>query len=339
MKAARLVNVNEMMVAEVEKPVPGTHDLLVRVEACGICGSDRHMFKGEYPTARPVTLGHEFSGIIESVGSHVSRFQAGMRVTGDPNIACGHCHACRNGRVNLCEALSAIGVQRDGGFADYVLVPESQAFEIPLSLPPLHGAFCEPLACCLHALDVARIRPGQSVAILGGGVIGLIMVQLVRLAGAGSIVLSTRQKSRRDLATKMGAHFTLDPTGKDVVASIAGPQGFVPGGVDVVLECAGVPDTFSQSLAIAKRGGAVVIFGVMPQGQKVEIQPFDLLVRELRLEAAYLNPFTHGRAAAMVASGVLDLDSLVTRTISLDEVPGEIAGSPSEGDIKIIAVP
>ncbi len=339
MKAARLVNMNEMIVAGVEKPVPGTKDLLVRVEACGICGSDRHMFKGEYPTARPVTLGHEFSGIVESVGKDVTRFRPGMRITGDPNIACGHCHACRNSRVNLCEALTAIGVQRDGGFADYVLVPENQAFEIPLSLPPLHGAFCEPLACCLHALDIARIRPGQSVAILGGGVIGLLMVQLARLAGAAPVVLSTRQKPRRDLAAKMGAHCTLDPTGQDVAGIIAGPRGLVPGGVDVVFECAGVPDTFSQSLAIARRGGAVVVFGVMPQGQVVEIQPFDLLVRELRLEAAYLNPFTHGRAAAMVASGVLDLDSLITRTISLDQVPGEIAGAPLEGDIKIMAVP
>ena len=339
MKASRLLDFNDMQLVDVAKPAAGPLDLVVKVEACGICGSDRHMYKGEFPTRRPVTLGHEFSGIVESVGTAVTRFKVGDRITGDPNIACGHCSQCKNSRINLCENLEALGVHRDGGFADYVLVPQNQAHLLAADLNPLHGAFCEPLACCLHALDVARIRPGQSVAILGGGVIGLIMVQLAKLNGAAHIILSTRQKSRRDLALELGATAAVDPSSTDATAAIAGAGGLVPGGVDVILECAGVPETFKQSIEIAKRGGTVVVFGVMPQGQKVSVMPFDLLVKEIRLEGAFLNPFTHGRAAEMVASGVLDLDSLITRTIPLDEVAATIHADPAAGDVKIIAVP
>ena len=339
MKAARFFNVGDMRIEEVGKPAAGPGELLVRVEATGLCGSDRHMFHGEYPTALPVTLGHEFAGIVEAVGSGVSRIGVGARVTGDPNIACGYCPACRMGRVNLCHNLKAIGVQLDGGFAQYVIVPQTQAIELPHDLRPTHGAFCEPLACCLHGLDVARIAPGSSVAVLGGGVIGLLMVQLAKLAGATTVILSTRQRPRRDLALTMGATHAVDPSAVDPIAAVSGPSGIIPGGVDVVLECAGVADTFTQSIAMARRGGTVVIFGVMPKGQRVAVEPFDLLFRELRVEGAYLNPLTHARAAQMVGAGVLDLDRLITRTIPLEELPQVLAAPPGLGEIKTIVLP
>jgi L-iditol 2-dehydrogenase len=339
MQAARLNAIGEMRVETVDKPSPGPGEVLVRVEAAGLCGSDRHMFRGEYPTALPVTLGHEFCGIVEAVGVGAGRIGVGTRVTADPNIACGYCPACRMGRPNLCHNLVAIGVFRDGGFAEYVAIPEAQAFELPAGLDPIRGAFSEPLACCLHGLDVARIQPGDSVAVLGGGVIGMLMVQLARLAGAATVVLSTRQSTRRALALELGATHAIDPGAGDPVAAIAGLGGIAPGGVDVVLECAGVPETFRQSIGMARRGGAVVIFGVMPKGEVVGVEPFDLLFRELRLEGAYLNPMTHARAARMVASEGLELDRLVSRTIGLAELPEVLAASPAAGEIKTIVLP
>ncbi len=308
----------------------------MRVEACGICGSDRHMLLGEFPTAVPVIQGHEFSGIVVGRGPEATRVERGARVTGDPNIACGECAGCRSGRVNLCDRLQAIGVTRDGGFAEFVVVPEDQAYVLPASLDPLHGSFCEPVACCLHAIDVARIPPGNSVAVLGGGVIGLIMTQLAKLAGAGTVVLSTRQQPRRKLAELLGADATVDPSAADAVTAI---REIVPGGVDVVLECAGVAETFAQAPLVARRGGAVVIFGVMPKGEPVPLEPFALLTNEIRLEGAYLNPHTHGRAAELIASGRLALDPMITRTIPLDDVPATIAMPPGFGDVKVIAVP
>lgn len=331
MRAARLIKPDRMLVAEVPRPVPGPDDLLVRVEACGICGSDRHMFRGEYPTARPVTLGHEFAGIVEEAGVDVRGFVPGDRVTGDPNIACGRCAFCRAGRPNLCENLVAIGVQRDGGFAEYVLVPAGQATRLPAELDPLHGAFCEPVSCCLHAVDVARIPAGGSVLILGGGVIGLLMVELARLAGAGAVVLSTRQAPRRQLALELGATSAVDPAGGDAVFGEALPQG-----ADVVIECAGVPETFQQSLRLARRGGTVVVFGVVAQGAPAPVLPFDLLTRELRVESAWLNPLTYPRAAELIATSLLSLDRLVTRTVTLDEVPAVIGRAPEFGEIKLV---
>ncbi|MDR3474991.1 MAG: zinc-dependent alcohol dehydrogenase family protein [Devosia sp.] len=339
MRATRLNAVGEMRVETVAKPSAGPGEVLVRVEAAGLCGSDRHMFRGEYPTALPVTLGHEFCGIVEAVGAGAGRIAVGTRVTADPNIACGYCPACRMGRPNLCHNLVAIGVFRDGGFAEYVAIPEAQAFELPAGLDPVHGAFSEPLACCLHGLDVARIQPGDAVAVLGGGVIGMLMVQLARLAGASTVVLSTRQAARRALALELGATHAVDPGAGDPVAAVAGGSGIAPSGVDVVLECAGVPETFRQSIAMARRGGAVVVFGVMPKGEIVGVEPFDLLFRELRLEGAYLNPLTHARAARLVASGVLVLDRLVSRTIGLGELPGVLAAPPASGEIKTIVLP
>ena len=336
MRSVRLEAIGAMALREVPRPVAGPGEVLVRVLAAGICGSDRHMYKGEYPTGRPVTLGHEFCGRVEAVGKGVTGFAGGELVTVDPNIACGTCPACRAGRVNLCANLLAIGVFRDGGFAEFVAVPAQQAFVLPEGLDPVHGAFSEPLACCLHALDVARIVPGSTVAVLGGGVIGLLMVQLARLAGAAEVVLVTRQASRRALALELGATVAVDPAAGDVVAAVRALNGR---GVDVVLECAGVPETLQQGLGMLARGGALVLFGVTPAGVEVPVRPFDLLVNEIRLEAAYLNPHTHARAAAMVASGVLELDRLVTHVIGLEDVAAVVGAAPQKGEIKVIVRP
>ena len=336
MRAARLNGPGLMRVEEVARLGPGPRDLLVRIEATGICGSDRHMFKGEYPTALPVTLGHEFCGVVEVVGGLVERVRIGDRITADPNIACGHCEACRTGKVNLCHSLQAIGVTRDGGFAQDAVVPEGQAHVLPADLDPELGAFSEPLACCLHGLDVARIKPGDRVAVLGGGVIGLIMVQLARLAGAKDVVLVTRQAPRREMALRRGATHAGDPSAGDAVQMVREIGGT---GVDVALECAGVPETFRQSLEMAKRGGAAVLFGVMAKGQTVPVEPFDLLFREVRLEAAYLNPHTHARAAAMIAGGQLQLRPRISRRTGLDELPAELGGEPRFGEIKVMVRP
>lgn len=336
MKAARLEATATMALRTVEKPVAGPGEILVKVLAAGICGSDRHMFKGEYPTAIPVTLGHEFSGLVEAVGAGVSRFSGGELVTIDPNIACGTCSACRNARPNLCERLTAIGVTRDGGFAEYAAVPEAQAFLLPPGLDPVHGAFSEPLACCLHAIDKAKIRTGDSVAILGGGVIGLLMVQLAKLEGAGRIILITRQASRRETALALGATHALDPSATDTVAEV---KALTAGGVDVAIECAGVPETFQTGLKMTRRGGSFVLFGVAPAGMDVAVTPFDLLISEVDLRPAYLNPFTHERAAALVAGGALELDRLVTRTIGLEDVAGVVGRAPEPGEIKVIVRP
>ncbi|TIP34571.1 MAG: iditol 2-dehydrogenase, partial [Mesorhizobium sp.] len=156
---------------------------------------------------------------------------------------------------------------------------------------------------------------------------------------AATIILSTRQASRRALAEELGATATIDPSTGDPIAAVAGPKGLAPGGVDVVLECAGVRDTVEQSMRMAKAGGTVVIVGVVPQGMKVEIEPFDLLFRELKVLGSFLNPFTHGRAAQLIATGAIEVDRLISRQVSLEEAPQVIANPPAPGEVKVLVVP
>jgi L-iditol 2-dehydrogenase len=339
MQSVRLEAIGQIFTRQTENPSPGSEDLLVRVEACGVCGTDRHLLHGEFPCAPPVTLGHEFCGIIEAMGNSVSGFAIGDRITGDPNIHCGRCDMCQSGRINLCRSLRAIGIHRDGGFADYVIVPQAQAYALPATLNPLHGAFCEPLACCIHGVDMARIQTGSSVIVIGGGVIGMLVTQLARLAGATSVIMVTRQASKHQLAEQLGATASLDPTDGEPVQSLTAPDGLVPGGADVVIECAGVVDTVALAPRLARSGGTVVILGVLPQGAKVEIEPFDILFREIAILGSFINPHTHKRAAAMVASGVIKVDPLISRTVSLAEAPDIIRNPPAPGEIRVLVIP
>ena len=335
MRAARLEGIDRMRVRDVAEPTPGPGEVALRVEACGICGTDRHILRGEYPSALPVTLGHEFTGTVVAASAGV-RLPIGTRVAVDPNISCGVCRECRRGDVALCPRRVALGVDLDGGLAEYALVPEKQAYPLPPQMPIEWGALCEPLACCLRGLDLARIEPGMGVAVLGGGVVGQLMARLARLAGATSIVLVTRQGSRRRLAEELGATATLDPRAGDVVARVAGDRGgLMPGGADVVLECAGTIDTFEQSLMLARRGGTVLVFGVAPQTALARISPFDVFARELRILGSYLNPHTHGRAVELAASGRLALAPLITHRLALDDVPAALAAPPAQDEVNV----
>lgn len=339
MKAVRLEAVGKLTLRDLDRPDPGPGELLVKVEAAGICGSDRHFFDGGSPTVLPVTLGHEISGVVEVVGHDVAGFRRNDRVTVDPNVYCGRCRPCTNGRVNLCTDLKAFGIHLDGGLADYVVVPHKQAFILPASLSPLSGAMCEPLACALHAVDTASIPPGASVVVIGGGVIGLLVVQLARMAGATKVVLVTRQAFKRELASLGGATDTFDPTVSQFLDWTTGPRGVVPGGADVVFECAGTPETFRQALNLVGRGGTVVTVGLVPQGMMVEVEPFDILYRELRILASYINPFVHRRAADLLATGAVDVSRLISRTISLEETVDAISHPARSSDVKVVAVP
>ena len=330
MKAVVLSAVNALAIAEVEKPKPGLKECLVKVLACGICGTDRHIYHGEYPSTKPVILGHEFGGVIEEVGPD-SKFKVGQIVSVDPNIVCGECFDCKAGRTAFCPGLTALGVNINGGLAEYVLTPERQIYPVRNDLNPLHLAFIEPLACSIRGVDLANLKGGERVAILGGGVIGLLVVQLAKLAGASEIVLITRQKFRRDVALKIGATRVIDPNSEDVNTSVKN--------MDVTFECAGAVETFKQSQNITRRGGSVIVLGLTASDATLEINPFNVVVNELRIQGSFLNPLTQGRAAELVESGKLNLDILISKVVDLAGVQAILDAPPAEGDIKYIACP
>ena len=330
MKAVVLSAVNALAIADVEKPKPGTKECLVRVLACGICGTDRHIYHGEYPSTKPVILGHEFGGVIEEVGPS-SKFKVGQVVSVDPNIVCGKCIDCQAGRTAFCPELTALGVNINGGLAEYVLTPDTQIYPVSNGLNPLHLAFIEPLACSIRGLDLANLKGGEKVAVLGGGVIGLLVVQLAKLAGASEIVLITRQKFRRDVALKIGATRVIDPNSEDVNTAVTN--------MDVVFECAGAVETFQQAQKIARRGGSVIVLGLTAADVTLEVNPFNIVVNELRIQGSFLNPLTQGRAAELVESGKLNLDILISKVVDLAGVQAILDAPPAEGDIKYIACP
>jgi L-iditol 2-dehydrogenase len=332
-RALRFERLGSVNVRAVPEPTPGHGELLVRVTRAGICGTDRHLVSGDYPSAPPVTLGHELEGTVVDMGPGCS-VTPGARLAIDPNISCLKCRYCRMGLVAHCVDLRAIGIHRDGGLAELVAVPERQAHELPADLPDGFGALCEPLACCVRAADHAAIRPGDSVAVLGGGVIGQLLCQLARLAG-GDVILVTRQAGKRALAESLGATASVDPAISDVVEAISGSSGLVPGGVDVAFEAAGVEATLLQAIAVVRRAGRVVIVGAAPNSITVPISPFDLFARELLVVGSYLNPLTHGRAVQLVASGALDLEPLISKTIDLRDVPDMLSHPPATGEIKV----
>ena len=330
MKAVVLSAVDNLALVDVEKPKPGSKECLVKVLACGICGTDRHIYHGEYPSAKPVILGHEFGGVIEEVGPD-SKFQVGQVVSVDPNIVCGNCLDCKEGRTAFCPDLTALGVNINGGLAEYVLTPDSQIYPVRNDLNPLHLAFIEPLACSIRGLDLANLKGGEKVAILGGGVIGLLVVQLAKLAGASEIVLVTRQKFRRDVALKIGATRVIDPINENVDTAITN--------MDVTFECAGSVETFKQSQNITRRGGSVIVLGLTASDATLEVNPFNIVVNELRIQGSFLNPLTQARAAELVESGKLNLDILISKVVDLSGVKAILDAPPAEGDIKYIACP
>lgn len=326
MQAGRLLEIGRFVVREEPDPVPAPGEVLVRVAAVGICGTDRHLLRGEFLGKPPVILGHEFAGTVEAVGEGVTSHKPGDRVACDPNIACGACPSCLRGRINLCENLSAVGVHRDGGFATFSAFPAHRALPLPDHLPLRDAALAEPLACCVHALDIGAPRPGERATILGGGVIGLLCLQLARLAGA-EVQLVTRSPHRRRIAEELGARTAA-------TAEEAGRQW--PRGADLVLECAGVAETVAQAPRLAARGGRVVIVGVLARGEKVAIEPFDLLVREVDLRMAFVNPFTQTRAIGLLASGAIKAAPLVTREIGREELPAVLAEPPGPTEVKVL---
>ena len=330
MKAVVLTAVNEMGVAEVEKPRASVGKSVVKILACGICGTDRHIYKGEYPGNKPVILGHEFGGVIEEVASG-SKFKVGDLVSVDPNIVCGTCVDCLALRTAFCPSLTALGVNIPGGIAEYVLTPDTQIYLVRPDLNPLHLAFIEPLACSIRGLDLADLKGGEKVAVLGGGVMGLLVVQLAKLAGASEIVLVTRQKYRREVALKIGATRTVDPINESVTDLVKG--------MDVTFECAGAVETFEQSQQITRRGGAIIVLGLTGSDTKVAIKPFDIVVNEHRIQGSYLNPLTQERSAELVGSGKLNLDILISKVVDLDGVKAILDAPPAEGDIKYIVRP
>ncbi len=340
MKAAYFLGKERIETRDAPIPEIGPEDVLVHVAACGVCGTDVHIYhgdKGSAAVAPPVILGHELAGVVERTGSAVTSLRPGDRVTVDPNIYCGKCRYCRMGKKHLCEDLFAVGVNRDGGFAEYCAVPERQCFPLDQDIPLRYGAMTEPLACCLHGIDRAHIAPGGTVLVVGGGAIGLLLLQLARLSGAARVVVSEPVAMRRDAALRLGADGVIDPVREDVPARLTELLG--EPGADTVIECAGVPAATEQAFRAAKRGSTLLLFSVPRPGSTYALPLEDVYQKELTIAGSFINPDTHGRAAALINSGVIDLAPVITHAYPVEKLDEAIRMQMSAQSLKVIVEP
>ena len=336
MKASRFLGNKTFAVTDLPTPHAGPGELVLRNQVCGVCGTDVHIYHGEPGSADvnpPVVLGHEYSGEVVEVGEGVTGFAVGDHVTVDPNIYCGHCAYCQNGKKQLCPSMEAIGVTRDGGFAQYSRIPASQAFKLEPTVPWEAAAMAEPLACCLHGIDLAGIQVGDKVCVVGGGAIGLLMVQLAKLSGASQIVLSEPNEKRRQVGLQLGANAALDPTRPDAQEAFAQ---VLDGGANVVIECVGNVSAVKSAFQFAGKGATVLLFSVPKVDATFDLPLFDVYKKELTIKGSFVNPDTHARAVALINSGKVDFDPIITHRFTLDQLPEAIAMQMSDASIKVV---
>ncbi|MCI8515442.1 MAG: zinc-dependent alcohol dehydrogenase family protein [Hungatella sp.] len=318
----------------------GPRDVLVNNKACGICGTDVHIYHGEKGSAAvipPVVLGHEFAGVVVEVGAEVTSVKPGDHVALDPNMYCGQCMPCRMGRKQECEHLYALGVNVNGGFAEYAVCPETQCFKVRDDISFDEAAMAEPLACVVHGIDQAQIQPGQVVLVIGGGTIGLMMVQMARLCGASVVILSEPVEMRRRIGVEVGADAVIDPIHENVperIREICGRDG-----ADVVIECVGRPFAVEQAFGAAGFAATILLFSVPSVEASVPLPLFDVYKKELRIVGSMINPDTHQRAVNLINSGRIELKKLITHVYDLDHLDEGIHMQMSAESIKVVVHP
>jgi len=308
------------------------NEILLKNVVCGICGTDIKIIAGQSHVTPPVVLGHEYCGYVIEIGANVTDLEPGDFVAVDPNIYCGKCQYCRRGQVNLCENLKALGVDIDGGFAEFCIAPAGQCYRLPNTVDPLQAVLLEPLSCALYGFQKAAVKPGESVLIMGGGLIGILMLKLALLSPVRQIIVAEPDKQRRELCLKMGASqvFTADKASERPIIDCT------QGGADVVIECAGMLPAVEQTLGLLKNGGRLVIFGVSPADQKLPISPYDIYRRDISVTGSFLNPFTFGTAVDLMAHERFNFSGIDIRAFRLNAIQTAFENQKQHKSLKTV---
>ena len=333
MAASVLVTAGDVRVETVPVPVPGPDQVLVRIAAVGVCGSDVHYYHsgriGDFVVEAPMILGHEAAGTIVGVGSAVSPERVGQRVSIEPQRACRTCEQCKRGRYNLCTSMEFYATPPiDGAFAEYALIQGDYAYPIPDSMSFEAAALCEPLSVGIWANQKAGTGPGSRVLIAGAGPIGLITAQVARAFGAAEIIVSDPVAARRAVAERFGATLTLDPTD---------PSGPSAPMVDAFIDASGAPSAIRAGVLAVAPAGRVVLVGM--GADTVELPVTLIQTREITLTGVFRYANTWPLAIELAASGRVDLDGMVTGRFGLDEVEAALHAATEAHTIKAIVTP
>ena len=343
MKALLLSEPGKLDIADLPVPEAGDEDLLVRVRACGICGSDVHGYDGSSGRRiPPLVMGHEAAGVVERAGAGVRDFRPGDRVTFDSTVYCGRCDFCRRGEVNLCDNRMVLGVscgdyRRHGAFAEYVAVPARIACHLPDNIPFEHAAVIEALSVAVHAVGRKPPAADDVVLVVGCGMIGLLVVQVLRARGVRRIVALDIDSARRTLAEQVGAWRTLDASDPDVLASIRALGG--GRGADLALEAVGRTETVQMAIRGVRKGGTVTIIGNL--SPRIEVPLQEVVTREISLLGSCASSGEYPACIDLMASGAVDVSPLISVTAPLEEGPDWFARLHRGGEplMKVILQP
>jgi 2-desacetyl-2-hydroxyethyl bacteriochlorophyllide A dehydrogenase len=302
---------------EVPTPVPGPGEVLIRVAAAGLCGTDLHIYRGEYMALYPIIPGHEFSGTVAACGPGIDDLVPGQRVTADPNIFCHQCVYCRRQMHNQCLNLRAIGVNTDGAFAEYVVVPRGVVYPIG-DLPFEQAAFIEPVSCVVYAMQRARPAPGDNVLLFGAGPMGCLLTQVLAHNGAGQVVVVDRAESRLALAGRLGAHHTIlvEDSGPDTQPDARVLQ-LAPRGYDFVIDATGVPAVVEAAFGYLGPRGTMFVFGVCPNDAQIRLNPYQVFRNDWRIIGSFALCYTFQEALSLLRSRVVQVEPLVSHRLSL----------------------
>jgi L-iditol 2-dehydrogenase len=320
MKALLLSSYNHLELANLPVPSPAPDEVLIRVAACGICGSDVHGYDGSSGRRiPPLVMGHEAAGIVSAVGSSVSSFAPGDRVTFDSTVYCGACPSCLRGDMNLCDSRQVLGVscgdyRRAGAFAEFVAVPARILHRLPENLPFAEAAMLEAVAVAIHGVNLAHITASDSVLVIGAGTIGILTLQAVRATGCKKVLVTDVDQDRLNLAKQLGATETRlsSENLQSQILQLTSNQG-----VDVALECVGRNETVAAGIDAARKGGTVVLVGNIAPNVNLPLQK--VVTRQIRLQGSCASSGEYPRAIELLASGAIKVKPLITAVAPLED--------------------
>jgi len=329
MKAAVITAPGEIAIEEVADPTPGDNDVVVEVAAVGICGTDLHIFEGEFAPKLPIVPGHEMSGTVVAVGKSVTEVKIGDAVAIDPSLHCGECFYCRRARGNLCENWNALGVTYPGAAAQFLLSPKKNIHKLPKNVDLKSAALIEPLSCAVRGFDQLPRNPGSHYLIYGSGTMGLMMAEMAKVNGAASVSIVDLNQDKLKTAKVLG--FTNLAKSADEFDQ---PRGF-----DVVIDCTGVTEAIKDGLKHVMPGGTFLQFGVANKDAKVEIEPFWVYNKEITIVGSMAVLHSFDRAVELFASGVLNADVMISDRYSLENYADALTAFKSGKGRKTIVLP
>lgn len=332
MRQVVLAAPGQVSITDAPIPSPTTGELLVRSRVVGVCGSDLHALAGEHPFIDlPVVPGHEAVGVVAAAEETGNGPHVGDRVLVEPNLVCGRCRYCSAGRYNLCEHLRVLGCQTPGAMAEWFTVPADRVRVLPPDLSDAQAAVVEPTATAVHAVRLAGDLAGRTVAVLGGGTVGLLTLRAALAAGAGRCVVTDPQAAKQQRATDLGAELSLSPTDADLVSRV---RDFVGGPVEVTFDCVANQSSIQQAVSLARKGGTVVVVGVPTEPVRVDLPV--LQDEEIRIQgsAMYVSADVT-EAVHLVQSGHVAADDFVTATYPLEQAQQAFAAAQSGAHLKV----